>query len=183
MKVMPFLRLAIEITPLSKMLIQQAQPHETPLVAEVLMAAAENLIRRGEMLWSSSEVNEAAIQEHVRAGWYFMASDDEGPVGVFRFQLEDRHFWPEIPEGSSAFVHKVAVHPRAQGRELAQALLAHACELARQHGRQHLRLDCRHGRPKLMSLYERFGFRHHSEKQIGLQRFDRYEIEISKQET
>ncbi|OOG39902.1 hypothetical protein B0B52_14915 [Polaromonas sp. A23] len=164
------------------MLIQQAQPHETPLVAEVLMAAAENLIRRGEMLWSPSEVNEAAIQEHVRAGWYFMASDDEGPVGVFRFQLEDRDFWPEIPEGSSAFIHKVAVHPRAQGREISQALLAHACELARLHGRQHLRLDCKQGRTKLMSLYERFGFRHHSKKQIGLERFELYKIEIPKQE-
>ncbi|MEO8023404.1 GNAT family N-acetyltransferase [Polaromonas sp.] len=164
------------------MLIKQAQLHEVSLVAEVLTAAAENLIARGEMLWPPSEVNEAAIHEHVRTGWYFMASDDEGPVGVFRFQLEDRHFWPEIPEGSSAFVHKVAVHPRAQGQELAQALLAHACGLARQHGRQHLRLDCRHGRTKLMSLYERFGFRHHSEKQIGLERFDRYEIEVSEHE-
>lgn len=164
------------------MLIRQAEPQETQLVAEVLTSAASNLARRGEALWDLSEVSEAAIKEHVRAGLYFIANDDEGPIGVFRFQLEDRHFWPEIPEGSSAFIHKVAVHPRMQGRDFAQVLLAHACELARQHGRQHLRLDCVHGRPKLRSVYERFGFRHHSEKQMGHRLFDRYEIEVSKHE-
>jgi GNAT superfamily N-acetyltransferase len=158
------------------MLIRQASPSDTPQVAAILTLAAENLARRGEALWDLAHVSERAIEPHVLAGMYYLLEDDEGPVGVFRFQLEDSAFWPEIAPGTSAFVHKVAVHPRAQGREIAQRLLAHALELAREQGVQYLRLDCRHGRPKLSEVYVRFGFRLHSVKQLGPNLYERYEL-------
>lgn len=159
--------------------IRQARSGEAGLVADLLSSAAASLAEKGSALWGPAEVSEAAVKEHVRAGMYYLAFDDEGPVGVFRFQLEDGLFWPEVPDGSSAFLHKMAVHPHKQGRDLAQAILGHACELARQHGRRFLRLDCAAGRPKLRAVYERFGFRHHSEKTLGEDcRFDRFELEV-----
>lgn len=160
------------------MTIRRAQPGESELVAQVLVAAAENLARRGEALWALSDVSPAAIDGHVNARMYFIASDADGPVAVYRFQLEDPGYWPEIAEGSSAYVHKLAVHPRAQGRGLAHALLRHAGEQARQLGRRHLRLDCVSGRPKLRAVYERFGFRLHSQRQLGQSWVDRFELEL-----
>jgi GNAT superfamily N-acetyltransferase len=159
-------------------LIQCATLDDAAAVSDVLTRAAAQLAQRGHALWGESETGLAAIQEHVRAGMYFLARDGEGPVGVFRFQLEDFYFWPEISDGSSAFIHKLAVHPRSHGRGVAHQLLSHACELTRQHGRRHLRLDCRQGRPKLNAVYESFGFRHHSSKQISDQFFERYEFEV-----
>jgi GNAT superfamily N-acetyltransferase len=158
--------------------IRCAEPKDIALVAQVLAAAADNLVRKGVPLWGPSMVSEAAVQGDVKAGMYFMATDSEGPVAVFRFQLDDPDFWPEIPAGSSAFIHRLAVHPRVQGRDFAQALLRHACELARQHGRRYLRLDCMSGRPKLSSVYERFGFKFHSQKLLGTQLFDRFELDL-----
>ena len=158
--------------------IRQAQLTEARVVAEVLSVAAASLVEKGYALWGMGEVNEAAVADHVRAGMYYIAFDDEGPIGVFRFQLEDRLFWPEVPDGSSAFIHKIAVYPHKQGRDIAQALLSHACELAHQHDRRFLRLDCINGRPKLRAIYERFGFRHHSMKDLGDQWFDRFELEV-----
>jgi GNAT superfamily N-acetyltransferase len=162
-----------------KVFVRQAHPEEARLVAEVLTAAATHLAARGHALWDLPEVSEEAIAPHVRAGLYFIADDEEGPVGVFRFQLEDRYFWPEITDNASAFIHKLAVHPRVQGRDIAQLLLAQACEIARQHGRRYLRLDCMHGRPKLSSVYQRFGFRLHSQVRLGSELFERYEIEVA----
>ena len=158
--------------------IRQVHPEEKSLVADVLSSAAVNLAEKGNALWGVAEVNEAAVKDHVRAGMYYVAFDDEGPVGVFRFQLEDRLFWPEVPDDSSAFVHKIAVYPHKQGRDVAQALLHYACELTRKHGRRFLRLDCIGGRPKLRAVYERFGFRHRSVKNLGDRVFDRFELEI-----
>lgn len=158
--------------------IRQAQPQEAGLVADVLASAAAKIRARGEIIWDPPEVSEAAVEGDVRIGMYYIAFDDVGPVGVFRFQLEDRHFWPEIPEGSSAYVHKIAVYPQKQGRGSAHALLARAYELARQHGRRYLRLDCVSGKPGLRAVYEGFGFRHHSEKKIGDLVFDRFELAI-----
>ena len=160
------------------MRIRPAQAHESCLVADLLTAAAESLVQRGQALWASAEVSEAAVRVHVETGMYHVAFDDEGPIGVFRFQLEDPYFWPEVETGSSAFVHKMAVHPHRQRRGVAQLLLHHACELARQRGRRFLRLDCVSGRPKLRAVYQNFGFVHHSQKQIGRQVFDRFEFQV-----
>jgi GNAT superfamily N-acetyltransferase len=144
----------------------------------VLQDAARKLRERGEALWDTAEVSDVTVGAHVRDGMYHVAADEQGIVGVFRFQLEDPFFWPEIPPGTSAFVHKLAVHPERQGHGYAQALLHHACDLARQQERQYLRLDCMSGRPGLRAVYERFGFRHHSQKQLGKQVFDRFEFDV-----
>ena len=158
--------------------IRQAQPHEAGLVAHVLGAAAAKIRDRGEIIWDPPEVSETAVEADVRAGMYYIASDGEGPVGVYRFQLADPHFWPEIPEGTSAYVHKLAVYPHKQGGSVARALLAHARELARQLGRQYLRLDTVTGKPGLRAVYEGFGFRHHSEKTLDGLVFDRFELPL-----
>lgn len=162
--------------------IRRAQPHEAALVADVLRSAAEALVHRGQTLWDVRELTEAAVSDDVRAGMYYFAHDGEGPVGVFRFQLDDVIYWPEIEPGSSAFVHRLAVHPRAQGRDLAHTLLSHALKLARTEGRRYLRLDCTSGRPKLRGVYERFGFRLHSQKQFRTALVDRFEIEVARGE-
>jgi GNAT superfamily N-acetyltransferase len=163
--------------------IRRAQPQETTSVAAVLTSAAEALVARGQKLWDASDTCEAAVADDVRAGRYYIAHDDAGAVGVFRFELEDVVYWPEIERGSSAFIHRLAVHPRAQGGELAQALLAHAVLLARAQGRRWLRLDCTSGRPKLRQVYERFGFRLHSHKSFGTAVVDRFELEVLRGET
>lgn len=160
------------------MRIRQARYDEEALVADVLTSAAARLSEDGNALWAPQEVSEAAVKEHVRAGMYYVALDDQNPVAVFRFQLEDRLFWPEAPDGSSAFIHKIAVYPHKQGRNLAQTLLGYACELTRLHGRRFLRLDCAAGRPKLRAVYEQFGFRHHSEKIFGDRVFHRFEFKV-----
>lgn len=162
----------------SAMHIRQGLREEENLVADVLSSAAASLAEKGTALWGAAEVNEAAVREHVRAGMYYIAFDEEGPVGVFRFQLDDSLFWPEVSDGSSAFVHKIAVYPHKQGRDASHALLHFACGLTRQHGRQFLRLDCIEGRPKLREVYERFGFRHHSVMDLGDRAFDRFEFEV-----
>ena len=159
--------------------IRQAQPHEAGLVADVLGAAAAKIRDRGEIIWDPPEVSEAAVEADVRAGMYYIASDADGTVGVYRLQLEDPCFWPEIPQGSSAFVHKLAVYPHKQGGEIAQLLLAHAREMARRMGRQYLRLDCVSGKPGLRAVYEGFGFRHHSEKTLDGLVFDRFELPLA----
>jgi GNAT superfamily N-acetyltransferase len=161
------------------MQIRQANPDDASMVANVLACAGAELAQRGAALWTSEEVSEPVVAKHVGQGMYYVGFDDDGIIGVFRFQLDDHTFWSEIADGSSAFVHKMAVHPSRQGHEAAQQLLSYATELAKRHGRRYLRLDCASGRPKLRSVYERFGFRHHSEKELDGRVFDRFEFEIA----
>jgi GNAT superfamily N-acetyltransferase len=97
---------------------------------------------------------------------------------VIRFQLEDRLFWPDIPQTESAFVHRLAVRRRYKGRGVSTALLQWAVERARAVGKRHLRLDCDESRPKLRALYEGFGFQLHSFRQVGSYYVARYEYAV-----
>lgn len=161
------------------MRVRQATPADTALVADVLARAAQDLARRGHPLWSAQEVSEAVVGPQVAQGLYYVGEDGAGVAGVFRFELRDPMFWPEMQEGDAAYLHKVAVPPARQGRDEAQRLLAAACELARSRGLRYLRLDCMGGRPKLREVYERFGFRHHSDKVFGSTVFHRFELDLS----
>lgn len=160
------------------MQIRLAKPDDAAIVAGVLSAAAANLRERGQELWSPAEVSELAVSSHIRDGLYHLGVDGSEAVGVFRLQLEDSVFWPEIPHGTSTYLHKLAVHPARQGQGFAHTLLSHAVDETRAKGFRFLRLDCKGGRPKLRLLYESFGFRHHSQKLLGGQVFERFEFEV-----
>lgn len=160
--------------------IRQAGPDEAAAVAAVLAAAAAGLRRKGQGLWGGSEVSEDAVREEVRAGRYHLAFDADGPIGVFRLDPRDGLFWPEIGDGASLFLHKLAVHPRRQGQQLAQALLAYACDVARQRGHRFLRLDCMGGRPKLRAIYQDFGFEAGGDVTLGGHVFHRFVVDLSR---
>ena len=128
-------------------------------------------------MWDEGELVRAEIEAEVHAGMFFVAEVDGEPAGIIRFQLEDRLFWPDLPEGESAFVHRLVVRRRFRGQGVSTALLRWAVEHARHSGRAWLRLDCDAGRPKLRALYEGFGFRLHSFRQVTSYYVARYEFE------
>jgi GNAT superfamily N-acetyltransferase len=158
--------------------VRLAHPSEASVIAAVLSAAAANLEKRGEAIWDTSEVSESAVAPHAERGLYYIGFSRESAVGVFRLQSRDPVFWPEIPVGTSAYLHKLAVHPDEQGQGFAHELLMNAVTLTREKGFRFLRLDCVAGRPKLRAVYERFGFRHHSQVKIGETVFDRFEFDV-----
>jgi GNAT superfamily N-acetyltransferase len=119
------------------------------------------------------------IAADVNAGLFFIAECDGEVAGVVKFQLEDREFWPDVPQTESAFVHRLAVRRRFARRGISSALLSWAVERARSLRRDYLRLDCEVSRPKLRAVYERFGFVHHSDRQVGPYFVSRYQYRVT----
>ena len=64
------------------------------------------------------------------------------------------------------------------GGEISAALLNWAIARAKQLGRRYLRLDCEASRARLRALYEKAGFRHHSDRQVGPYFVSRYEFPL-----
>ena len=158
--------------------VRLAQPEDASLIAGLLSAAASKLREDGIELWSAEEVGEVAVMPHIREKLYHVGFIGEEAVGVFRFQFQDVAFWPEVADGTSAYLHKLAVLPERQGQGIAYALLHSAVGLTRAKGLRFLRLDCMSGRPKLRAVYESFGFKHHSQKMLWGQLFDRFEFDV-----
>ncbi len=151
---------------------------DTAVVRALLIEAARWVDALGVVMWDEGELAAAAIEAEVRDGMFFVAEVDGEPAGAIRFQLEDRLFWPDLPEGESAFVHRLVVDRRFKGQGVATALLRWAVDHARASGRAYLRLDCDASRPKLRALYEAFGFRLHSFRQVTSYYVARYEYPL-----
>ena len=156
--------------------IRQAQASDAALIETLLIEASRWVDAMGEVMWETGELAPELIAADVAAGQFYIAMADGEPAGVIRFQLEDTLFWPDLPPGhTSAFVHRLVVRRRYKGQGISTALLQWALDHARALGRSHLRLDCDKSRPKLMALYEGFGFQFHSFRQVGPYYVARYQ--------
>lgn len=158
--------------------IRQAGPEEVESVASVLQEAAHWLERSGKAMWRDSELTPARIAADVEGGLFYIANYERRTAGVIKFQLEDLQFWPDVQQEQSAFVHRLAVKRDFAGGRVSSALLRWAVEQARSLGKTYLRLDCEASRPRLRQVYESFGFRHHSDRQVGPYFVSRYEYEV-----
>ncbi len=154
--------------------IRQAQNSDAAQVAAILREAALWLDSIQQSLWQCNELAEEIVFEDVHAGRYYMAWMDGEAVGVMLLQFEDQMFWPDIPPGDSAFLHRFAVKRKVAGMGISTQMLNWAKEWTRQQGLKFLRLDCV-TRPKLCALYERNGFIKHSNRQAGPYYVARYE--------
>jgi GNAT superfamily N-acetyltransferase len=158
--------------------IRPAEPPDITIVADILREAARWLEESGMAMWCQDELLPGNIAADVHSGLFFLAGWDGEPAGIIRYQLEDRLFWPDVPQDDSAFVHRLAVRRRFAGGEVSSALLLWAIARTYSLGRRYLRLDCEASRLRLRAVYERIGFRFHSNKQVGPYFVARYGYDV-----
>ena len=159
--------------------ISQALPREAESVSSILLEAADWLRERDIPMWRSDELSPERIALDVANGHFFLARAAGEAAGTIKFQLYDTLFWPDIPADEAAFVHRLAVRRAFAGGQLSALLLRWAAARAMSVGLRFLRLDCEASRPRLRAVYERFGFRHHSDRQVGPYFVSRYELPLT----
>ena len=159
--------------------IRRATMRDIESVSSVLTEAAQWLRERGMPMWRNKELTAERISSDVTAGQFFLAECAGEAVGIIKFELQDTLFWPDIPADESVFVHRLAVRRQFAGGKLSELLLRWAVERGKSLGKRFLRLDCEASRPRLGAVYERFGFRRHSDRQVGPYFVSRYEYDLS----
>jgi GNAT superfamily N-acetyltransferase len=159
--------------------IRLAVREDADAVADILHEAAEWLHQEGMPLWVDGELDTEDVDDDVRAGLFLLAEKSGDAIGVVKFQLDDPVFWPDMRGKDAAYVHRLAVRRSFAGAGLSTALLNSAVERTRHLDRRYLRLDCPASRPRLRAVYERFGFRFHSERQVGPYFVSRYQLDVS----
>ena len=166
-------------TLMSQIKIRQAESADVADVAAILTEAARWVENRGIGMWLADEIAPDAIAKEVDAGLFFLAEHCSQPAGTIKFQLTDQLFWPDLHTSDSVFVHRLAIRRAFAGGAVSTALLAWAAGRAVRLGRRFLRLDCDASRSRLRAVYERFGFRYHSDRRVGPYLVARYELDLS----
>ncbi len=159
--------------------VRQTVPEDSEIVSGILMEVANWQEQAGAPLWLDGELTPDKIASEISSGLFFLAEYAANPAGRLRFQLEDGLFWPDAPNPDAAYVHRLAVRRQFAGKGISLALLNWAAERTHNLGRTVLRLDCDADRQRLRSVYESFGFRHHSCRQVGSYFVARYEYDVT----
>ena len=161
-----------------KPIIRIASIGEVDLVSDILCEADKWLTEKGEPLWRTGELAAEQLSADVSNGMFYIAWVGTDSAGVFKFQTEDKLFWPDVPDGESCFIHRVAVRRNHAGKGISSAMIDYAKAATEAMGRQFLRLDTEATRPKLRAVYEKQGFKFHSTRHVGSYFVARYEIEV-----
>jgi GNAT superfamily N-acetyltransferase len=159
-------------------LLRQANVDDISTVSEILAEAAAWLDRQNMSLWQQEHISRSVIQQDIELGLFYIAFCEGIAAGVVKFQTEDLEYWPDINQSDSAFLHRLAVRRSFAGGGVSTQIFQWAIEHSRDLGRHFLRLDCVADRPRLRLVYESFGFKHHSDRQVGSRFVARYEYEI-----
>jgi GNAT superfamily N-acetyltransferase len=158
--------------------VRQATLEDLSTVSEILSEAAGWLEQQNMGLWQPEHISSSVVRQDIELGLFYIAVCEGVAAGVVIFQTEDSIFWPDIPQTDSAFLHRLAVRRRFAGGSVSTMLLQWAVEWSRELGKHFLRLDCVADRPRLRSIYEKFGFQHHSDRQVGDYFVSRYEYDV-----
>jgi GNAT superfamily N-acetyltransferase len=159
--------------------VRAATPEEAPIVASILAEVDAWVAALGTPMWELGEVDAVRVAAEVASGLFAIAWSEAEAAGTVKFQLEDPEFWPDRPGDNAAYIHRLGVRRKFAGGLISTALMTWAVERARGLGKDVLRLDCDADRTSLRAIYERFGFRYHSDRQVGPYYVARYEYVLS----
>lgn len=138
----------------------------------LLREVGQWLIDNDRQLWNINTLTvENLLDEHTTGNLYVMYADrDEGnepePAAVFILQWKDPLFWPNVPDNTSGFIHKLAIRRPFAGQNLFTSVLAFVREECLRRNIKTLQLETDATRPKLMKFYERYGFQPMYQRQI-----------------
>lgn len=139
---------------------------ESQTALAVIRNSAAHLIQAGKALWSLERLTETIFHgltpEEIIVGYA-----GSTPIATMLLTLRDVEFWPEVPEGESRFVHKLAVQPAYKGQGVGHLMLAKALVDAQAQQASFVRLDCAGDRRSLCHFYESFGFRKAKAQMVG----------------
>jgi GNAT superfamily N-acetyltransferase len=160
------------------LVIRAVRLDELREVSLILAEGAERIAEAGHTLWNPEELTPESLRPSVTAGEWFVVLSDQKRVATFRLQWEDPVFWPEMPAGEAAYLHKIAVKKSARGQGVTRAILDWSRSRVREKGGSFLRLDTDAKRTRLCEYYESLGFARHSFRELDWIRVIRFQMKI-----
>lgn len=152
-------------------MIKKATHHHVPAIRAVFRACIMQMKSQGIVQWDDDYPTQKDIDTDIEQGTLYYIGEGEDVWGMMTInEIQDAQYqditWNCI-EGKILVVHRLAVHPKHQGKGLAQQLMSYAEDYARQHGYTAIRLDAYEDNPRSQDFYLKMGY-----TQTGYVQFD-----------
>ncbi len=161
--------------------VSRAKIHDTVLVFELYQQTMVWLEKIGSPLWSSIDLNQNIIAEHIKNQELFISKDKEGEIiSSVILQENDREYWPDLlDQSSSLFLHKLVIKRSWAKTDLSKEMLNFSKDLALEKKKKFLRLDCTDQIPALKNFYQINGFKLLDIIILNGERFNRFNLDLS----
>ncbi len=111
-------------------------------------------------MWTDDSLTLEGLKEVYNTYETYLVYEEEAVIGGFLLLETDYSYWSEEENKDNAYyVHKLFVLPEFNGRGYAGKIMNEIKDIAKQQGKDYLRLDCRRHNVKLNQLYEGLEFK------------------------
>ena len=144
------------------MRIRAAKIQDIPEIIEVTKACAAYLIDNGIFQWNDQYPTEAAFIKDISRSELYVLLDGDRIIGMITITtLIDEEYKPVkwlTKNANSVYIHRLAVHPKYQGKGNARRLMDYAEKYAVQRGFDSVRLDTFSKNSRNQRFYEERGY-------------------------
>lgn len=121
------------------------------------------MIKKGIFQWNEHYPSKADFENDIRRNELYVWASVEEIIGVIAVTtVMDEAYIPVEwlnPDARAIYIHRLAVHPRHQGKGYAQKLMDYAEDFARKNGFESIRLDTFSQNKRNQLFYEKRGYR------------------------
>lgn len=124
----------------------------------ILREVGQWLVDTGQTLWTIDTLTADNLIDTYTEGNCYVLYVDDVPAATVILQWEDPLFWPDVPDNTSGFIHKLAIRRAFAGQNLFSTIVDFCRQECLKRDIHQLQLETDATRPKLMQFYERYGF-------------------------
>ncbi|AKG35993.1 GNAT family N-acetyltransferase [Paenibacillus durus] len=142
--------------------IRQGRIEELEQIMALIAECVRVMQEGGSDQWDESYPNAEIITEDIERGTLYVYEEAGAPAGILVLDENQAEQYKEIKwvqtEGPNLIMHRLAVHPRVQGKGIARRLIACAENFAVERGYKSIRMDTYAKNTKALELYRRLGY-------------------------
>lgn len=129
-------------------------------ITRVMQEASEFKQSRGDDLWGNAPFTDEEVGKMIEGGNMFVHRVDGAVAASVILLNDDERMWGEEQgkDGTALYVHKLITGSAFRGQGLGATVMSLAEDLARQNGKDKLRLDCPYDNEDLYGYYVGLGF-------------------------
>lgn len=143
-------------------MIRRAKISEISEILRLTKACATYMVKNGIYQWNEHYPSKLAFEKDIERTELFVLENNQAIIGTLVITpIMDEEYNPVqwlTPNAKNAYIHRLSIHPKQQGKGLAQKLMDFAENYAKEHGFISVRLDTFSQNKRNQKFYELRGY-------------------------